>query len=180
MNFQELLIKRRSCRKFTEQAVEQEKIDTLMTSVLMSPSSKRCNPWEFIVVTDKDKIQALSVCKDNGATFVAGAPLAIIVMADQTKTDVWVEDTSIASILLQLQAEDLGLGSCWVQIRNRHQADGTPAETVVRKMFNIPENMAVESIIAIGYRNGEAKSFDPARLQKEKLHFNDYQTEYKL
>ncbi|MBR6265004.1 MAG: nitroreductase family protein, partial [Bacteroidales bacterium] len=102
--------------------------------------------------------------------FVKDAALAVIVIADTTKTDVWVEDCSIASAYLHLAAEDLGLGSCWVQIRKRAQESGECASEVLKKAFNIPENYEVLSVIAMGYKQEERKPFDLNRLQLDKIH----------
>lgn len=151
----ELLRKRRSIRKFTEQAVDQEKIDTLIEAVLRSPSSRGLNPWHFVVVTDREKIKALAHSKTHGSSFLAGAPLAIVVCADPEKSDVWVEDTSIASLILHLQAEDLGLGSCWVQIRSRPHDEQVTAESYVIELLGLDPAHNVEAIIAIGYKGEE-------------------------
>ncbi len=171
----ELLKKRRSCRKYQDKLIEKRDIDTLLNAALMSPSSKRANPWEFIAVTNKDILSQLSNCKEHASSFVAEAPLAIVVIANTEKSDVWVEDASIASILLQLTAEDLGLGSCWVQIRNRNsKQEKVNSDKYVRNVLNIPEEYAVESIISIGYKIEERKPFDEEKLQKEKLHFDKF------
>ncbi len=170
MNIFKLLKTRRSTRKFTSQTVEQEKIDKLLKAALMSPAGKSKNEWEFIVVQDKAMLEKLSTCKEHGAALIANAPLAIVVLGDTTKSDVWVEDCSIASIVLQLVAEELDLGSCWVQCRLREQKDGTKAEDFVRNELNIPQEYAVESIIAIGYKESQRKPFDEANLQLEKIH----------
>lgn len=61
-----------------------------------------------------------------GAAFLADAAMAVVVMADPLASDVWIEDASIASIMIQLQAEDLGLGSCWIQVRERLPLPGCP------------------------------------------------------
>jgi nitroreductase len=106
----ELLRNRRSIRKYTEQPVEAEKLELLKEALLRSPSSKNINPWEFVFVTDKVKISQLKLCKPHGATPLETAPLAVVICADKTKNDVWVEDCSIASILLQLTAQSLGIG----------------------------------------------------------------------
>ena len=113
-NFSDLIKKRRSTRKFTEEELTQEQVVSLLKAGLMAPSSKRSNCWQFIVVDDKETLEKLSHCKESGATFVSDAALAIVVTADPMVSDVWIEDASVASILIQLQAEDLGLGSCWV------------------------------------------------------------------
>ena len=64
--------------------------------------------------------------------------LAIVVMADPLASDVWIEDAAIASIMIQLQAEDLGLGSCWVQVRERFTATGMPSDEFVHGILDIP------------------------------------------
>ena len=71
------------------------------------------------MIDDKEMLKELSHCKEQASSFIADAALAIVVMADPLASDVWIEDAAIASIMIQLQAEDLGLGSCWVQVRER-------------------------------------------------------------
>lgn len=167
----ELLQRRRSYRKFTEQAVEKEKIDQLLHNALMSPAGKSINPWEFIVVTNKETQVKLAACKQFGSAFVAEAPLSIVIIADTTKTDVWVEDCSIAAFNLQLSAEDMGLGSCWSQVRNRQSpTEGVSTEQYIKELLNIPAQYAVECIISIGYKGMERKPFNEDKLQFEKIH----------
>ena len=91
--------------------------------------------------------------------------MAIVVIADTEKTDVWIEDASIATIVIQLAAEDMGLGTCWVQIRRRSDADGNPAEDNVRGILGIPQRYAVLSIVAVGHKARESKPFDEERMQ---------------
>ncbi|MBR5434822.1 MAG: nitroreductase family protein [Bacteroidales bacterium] len=169
-SFFDLAQTRRSTRKFKSDAVPQEIQDKLKQIVLMSPSGHRANPWEFIFVEDKKSLDTISTCKAAGAAFVKDAALAVIVIADTQKTDVWVEDCSIASAYLHLAAEDLGLGSCWVQIRKRAKESGESASEVLKKAFNIPDNYEVLSVIAMGYKEEERKPFDLSRLQLDKIH----------
>ncbi len=173
-NFNELIKARRSMRKFTEETLEQEQVVTLMKAALMAPASKRSNCWQFIVVDDKETLKRLSACKAQSASFIADAALAVVVVADPLLSDVWIEDASIASIFIQLQAEDLGLGSCWVQIRNRFTADGTPSDEYVRSVLDIPLQLQVLSIIAVGHKDMERKPFNEDFLQWEKVHINKY------
>ncbi|MDR5659652.1 nitroreductase family protein [Serpentinicella sp. ANB-PHB4] len=170
----DLLMKRRSIRKYTEQKVEQEKVDQIMKAALLSPSSKSRRPWEFIVVTDEEIITQLSKAKAHGSTFLSGAPLAIVVLADEEKCDVWIEDTSIASTIIQLMAEHLGLGSCWIQIRMREHNHEISAEQYTREIFSLTENMRVESIIGLGYPNEEKAAYKEEDLDFTKIHVNTY------
>ena len=164
-NFSELIKNRRSMRKFTEEERSQEQVVTLLKAALMSPTSKRSNSWQFIAVDD---------CKEQASSFIADAALAIVVIADPLASDVWIEDASIASILIQLQAEDLGLGSCWVQVRERQAANGMPSDEFVREVLDIPLQLQVLSIIAIGHKGMERKPFNEDHLQWEKIHINKF------
>jgi nitroreductase len=147
----DLLRARRSIRRFTDQPVEPEKLDLLLEAALRAPSSKGNNPWEFIVVTDRERLDRLAVAKAHGAAFLQGAPLAIVVCADPAKSDVWVEDAAIATTLIHLQATDLGLGSCWVQIRLRQREDTTSSQTYLTNLLGLPEGLMVLAIVGIGY-----------------------------
>ena len=159
-NFSELIKNRRSMRKFTDEELTQDQVVALMKAALMSPSSKRSNSWQFVVVDDKEVLKELSHCKEQASSFIADAALAIVVMADPLASDVWIEDASIASIMIQLQAEDLGLGSCWVQVRERFTATGM--------------QLQILSVIAIGHKGMERKPFNEEHLQWEKIHINKF------
>ena len=123
---------------------------------------------------DKEILKQLAHCKEQASSFIADAALAIVVIADPLASDVWIEDASIASILIQLQAEDLGLGSCWVQVRERQAANGMPSDEFVREVLDIPLQLQVLSIIAIGHKGMERKPFNEDHLQWEKIHINKF------
>ena len=173
-NFSDLIRKRRSMRKFTGEELTQDQVVTLLKAALMSPTSKRSNCWHFIVVDDKELLQELSHCKEHGANFLADAALAVVVTADPLLSDVWIEDASVASIMLQLQAEDMGLGSCWVQVRERSTASGLPSDEFVRGILDIPLQLQVVSIVAVGHKGMERKPFNEDNLQWEKIHINKF------
>jgi len=168
--FIDLLRMRRSIRQFQDKAVEQEKIDILVEAALRAPSSRSLNSWEFIIVTDSDKLVDLAKAKPHGGSFIQNAPLAIVVCADPSQCDVWIEDCSIASFILHLTATDLGLGSCWVQIRKREHNLEMSAEEYIRKSLNLPDNMVVEAIIAIGYGKEEKSGHPASFLLYRKVH----------
>ena len=161
-------------RKFTSEELTQEEVVTLLKAALLSPSSKRTNCWQFIAVDDKEILRLLSHSKEHASNFIADSALAIVVLADPMASDVWIEDASIASILIQLQAEDLGLGSCWVQIRERFTAAGMPSDEYVRGVLDIPLQMQVLSILAVGHKGMERKPFNEDHLQWEKVHINKF------
>ena len=139
-SFATLIKSRKSIRKFTDQLLNPEQVEMILKAALMAPASKRKNPWQFVVVEDKEMLAKLSVCKPAGAAFLKDCALAVVVLANVMESDVWVEDASIASIYMQLQAEDLGLGSCWCQIRNRQMEDDTDAAQYVRGLLDVLTN----------------------------------------
>ena len=173
-NFSELLKSRRSTRKFTSEKIDQDDVVTLMKAALMAPSSKRSTPWQFVIVDEAEKLAKLARVKKHGAKLIEGAPLAIVVLGDPLTSDVWIEDTSIACTLIQLQAEDLGLGSCWVQMRGRLDERDVPAEENIRDILDIPLQLQVLSVIAIGHKDEEKAPFDESKLKWEKVHINGY------
>lgn len=161
-------------RKFTDEELSQEQVVELMKAALMAPTSKRSNAWQFILVDDKETLKKLSMCKEQASQFIADAALAIVVCADPLASDVWIEDASIASIYIQLQAEDLGLGSCWVQVRERFTANGTDSGEYVHGVLDIPLQLQVLNIVAIGHKGMERKPFNEDHLQWDKIHLNKY------
>lgn len=172
--FFELIKKRRSQRNFRSEKIEKEKIESLVEAALRAPSSRGLNPWRFIVIDDPDMLEKLSASKPHGASFLKNAPLGIVVCASEEESDVWVEDTSIASIFIHLAAEALDLGSCWIQIRKRAHNRDMSAETYIRNLLNIPETIKVESIMAIGYPDHGKPPHPKASLQTEKVFFNRF------
>lgn len=177
--FIELLSSRRSIRKFKDQPVEKEKIDLLVEAALRSPSSRSLNPWEFIVVTDRNLLVEMAGCKPHGASFLKGAPLGFVVLADPERCDVWVEDCSIASIFIHLAAHSLGLGSCWIQVRKRAYADDTGAGQYLAGLLDIPPGREVESIIAVGYPDMSLPGHERTSLADQKVHLQKYGAVYK-
>jgi nitroreductase len=165
----DLLRTRRSIRRYKDKAIEPEKIVLLKEAALRAPSSRGLNPWRFVFVTDKARLEALSRAKEHGSDFLQGAALGVVVCADQRESDVWIEDCSIASIILHLTAHSLGLGSCWIQIRNRMHNPGKSSEDYVKEVLDLPKNIKVESIISIGYPDEELPPVPAEDLEGQKI-----------
>ena len=170
----DLLMKRRSIRKYKDQEVEKEVLDKILKGALTSPSSKNRRPWELIVVDDKEILEKLGDSRGAASRPVKNAPLAIVVLGDSENSEIWVEDASIISTVIQLTAESLGLGSCWIQVRNRLTEDNESVEDYVKKALNIPEKYNVENMIAIGYPDEEKKPHDFETLPYNKVHYNKF------
>ena len=163
-SFEELCRSRRSIRQYKAQPVEQEKIDYMLRCALMSPSSKRTNPWEFVVVRDEAKLRAMEGCRTYGSGMFKTAMAAIVVALDTTLSDTWMADGAIAAEHLLLAAEEQGLGACWCQV---YQREG--AEELIKSLCSIPADRTVLCVISIGYKDEERKPYDPAKLLYDKI-----------
>ena len=168
----ELLRSRRSIRKFPSQKIAPDAIEVLVEAALRAPSSRGINPWEFVVVDDPAILKQLSEAKQHGAEFLGNAQLAIVICADNRKSDVWVEDCSIAAIVIQLTALSLGLGSCWAQIRNREYSQEKTAERYVQELLGLPEEIKVECIIGLGHPAEKKRPISAEKLQRDKIRYN--------
>lgn len=167
--FLDLIKKRRSIRKFLDKTIEKEKIDILIEAGLRSPSSKSTNPWHFIVIHNKDVLVKLSKAKPHGSSFLKNAPLGILVCADSSVSDVWIEDASIASVFIHLAACDIGLGSCWIQFRGRKHNDQISCDRYIKAVLNIQDNLEVEALIAVGYPDEQKKGHQKESLLVDRI-----------
>jgi nitroreductase len=171
----DILRNRRSVRKFESRPIEKEKVGILKESLLRSPTSRSINPWEFILVDDSETLRKLAQSKKHGAGFLAGSPLAVVILGDGSKSDTCIEDCSIAAITLQYAAESLGLKSCWCQIRMRPHGGDTSAEDYVRKELGIPEHYLVECIIGLGYPAESKTPHAYEDLDWEKIRYSRFE-----
>lgn len=169
-----LLQKRRSIRNYTGKEVPGEKIQAILQAALLSPTSKNSRAWEFILVDKEELLEKLSRAKSGGAEFVSGADAAIVVAADPGESDVWIEDCAIAATNMHNMAAELGLGSCWVQIRRRQREDGGSSEKYVREVLDLPPVLRVDCLLAVGWPEEEKSKRELSELPYEKIHYNCY------
>jgi nitroreductase len=161
MTIIEMLSRRRSHRSFEPRAVEREKIETLLRVTLTAPSSKNCRSTRLAVVEDRAKLEKIAQMRTTGSSFVKDAPAAIVVMGDDSLTDLWVDNCAISATTLQYAAEELGLSSCWVHVNGRprdaHDPAAGSAEEWLRRFLPIPEHWRVLCVVALGYPAGELR-----------------------
>lgn len=169
----ELLRERRSIRVFSDRPVEKDKLRSLLEAGLLAPSSMGKKPVSFIVIEDRAVMDRLKTYKRHGTLPLDTAPLALVVLADKERSDVWVEDASIASLLIQLEAEKLGLASTWIQLRLRAGETG-PSEELFRRELHIPDHFGVLSVIALGYKNEDKPPHDESELDFSKVHYGTF------
>jgi len=122
------------------------------------------------VVTDPARLATLAQAKPQGAALLQGAPLAFVVCADPDTSDVWIEDCAVLCTFVQLAAESLGLGSCWVQIRKRSHGPDKTAAAFVAETVALPKHLDVAAIVAVGYPAATKPPHPASTLPWHKVH----------
>lgn len=173
-DFYNLVQKRRSHRSFFEDDISADDVQLILRAALMSPTSRNKQSWEFVVVDDRLTLEKLADAKDAGAEFLRRSAFAVVVLGNPAENDCWIEDGSIAAYSMQLQAEDLGLGSCWAQMRGRGLSDGTSADDVIHGVLDIPAEFRVLCVVGFGRKRNAAGLRDEDTLKWENVHINKY------
>lgn len=161
---------RRSVRSYTGASVPEEAVNQILQAGLMSASGKAIRPWEFIVVRSRETLNALAECRTAPVKMLRECDCAIVVLGDESRSDVWVEDCSVAMANMHLMADGLGIGSCWVQGRLREAADGRSTEDFVRSLLDFPKNLRLEAILTLGIPDQHPEPHRLESLPTEKIH----------
>lgn len=147
--FIDLVRERKTKRVFRDTPLTEEQMSLILEAGDKAPSSRNLRPVRLVPIRDMSLIRKLVDCKDHGTDALRTATFAVIVAADERVCDVWIEDASIATIFMQMEAEDLGIGSCWIQTRLRFKMDAS-AEDNVRRIVGLDDDLRVLSIVAFG------------------------------
>lgn len=166
---------RRSVRSYTGQPVAEEALQKVLQAGLLSASSRSIRPWEFVVVRDRKMLQVLSECRIGSAKMLQHADCAIVVFADAEKSDVWVEDCSIAMANMHLMADALGLGSCWIQGRLREAPDGRSTEEYVQSALHVPARYRLEAILSLGMPETHPAPHSIDELPVDQVHWETFE-----
>ncbi len=168
-NVQEIILTRRSIRKYTPESITQEQIENLLQAAMYAPSARNEQPWHFIVVNKRTMLNKIMQAHPYAA-MLKEAPLAIIVCADKNleKTeDYWIQDCSAATQNILLAAHAMDLGSVWLGVYPREER-----VLAIKNLFELPENIKPFSIIAIGHPD-EQKPL-PERYLSDRVHTNQW------
>lgn len=167
----DLLLQRRSIRRYEQKPIAIDQLQKILQAGLLAPSSRGRSPWEFILVQEQETLQKLGECRHPKQPFLPDTPVAIVVLGDTSVSDVWIEDCSITMALMQLEAEHLGLGSCWVQIRGRlAQGEKLSSNDFVKTLLQIPMQYEVLAILALGKPAEKKESHRLDMLAYHKIH----------
>lgn len=172
--FEQLLKSRRSIRSYTNEPVGHDTLQQIVDAGAFAPSSYGQNPVEFVVVEDKSKLAKIARAKRIGAPSVRGGAAAIVVIADTSKGELWVEDASVAAGYMLLAAEECGIGACWNQIRYR-AGQRLSASDEIKEILGVPSQYEVLCVIALGHK-AEQKAPRTSREQKieQRTHFEKF------
>ena len=174
MELLELMRTRRSIRKYTDAPVSEENITKILQAGMLSATGKGIRPWEFIVVTDKDVLQKMADCRAGSVKMLKEAPCAIVVLGNEDASDVWTEDCSAVMSNMHLMAESLGLGSCWIQGRLRKADGGESTEEFCRRLFGVPEGLALEAVLSVGITEKHPNPHLLQEAERGKVHYGTF------
>jgi nitroreductase len=171
----DMIYKRGSIRNYTETPVERDTIETLLRAAMAAPTAINRQPWEFIVVTDEQKIARV---KKEFIFARYNAPVAIIVCGNMKlarkglEREFWIQDCSAAVENILIAATSLGLGSVWIGVY--------PLETRVRlikRIFRIPEHVIPLCLVHIGYPAEEKAP--RTRYNERRVYWQEYDPQRK-
>ncbi len=155
MDFLEVIEKRHSVRKYSDKPVERELLDAIVKIAETAPSSRNSKSSAFMIVEDKDTLEALALMRDYGSGLIAGAPAAIVVLGDESKTDLWVDNCAISATFIQLAVTAMDLASCWVHCNGRPrlkaEPEGALAPEYVSELLGLRDGLRPYCVVAIGY-----------------------------
>ncbi|MEX0986915.1 MAG: nitroreductase family protein [Bacteroidales bacterium] len=163
------IISRRSIRKYSDRVIPDEDIRKILRSAMYAPSAVNCQPWHFIVVTDKERFETIMDFHPN-ASFLKGASHAILVCGDeemQHDQGYYIADCAASTQNLLLAAHAMGIGSCWIGVYPR-----VKRVEMFRELFGLPEHIQPFALVSLGYPTGTKET--PERFSQEKIHYNSW------
>jgi len=169
---EELLKERRSIRKYKQEPLKKNEIDKILKCGLLAPSSRNSQPWEIYLTKNKEKIIKLSQSKKTGVAFIKAAPLVVVLVANPNKSSVWIEDLSIMATLMQITAWQMGIGSCWVQIRNRNYNKKITSEEYIKNIMDIDSEKKVLCLLSFGYINEDKKAYEDKEILFDRINWS--------
>jgi nitroreductase len=161
---------RRSIRKFKAQEVEPEKIDKLLRAAMQAPSAANQQPWEFIVVQDKERLAQIAETSPY-AKLAANSAVTFVLLAnnkDLTVPTGWEQDMSAAAQNMLLEAVHLGLGGVWLGV-----ATSNVVTENVSRLFELPDHIRPFALISVGYPDGQKNQFID-RYQADRVHYETW------
>ncbi len=170
----DVIYTRRSIRRFDDRPVEASRIHEILRAGMSGPCCVNAREWEFIVVTDHDKLCSMADANGSPAQLLKKAPAAIMVCANLDRAfrnapEYWITDCAIAAQNICLAAHALGIGAVWLGTYPQMERVKKQAE-----LFSLPENIVPHSIIALGYPKKNEKFPVRDQYEEDKAHFEKW------
>lgn len=171
MDVIEAIYKRRSIRNYLDKQVEKDSIITLLKAAAAAPTAANCQPWEFIIIDDTQKLSEL---KEELVFARYNAPAAIVVCGNMELSfkgpgrEMWVQDCSAAIENMLIAATGIGLGTVWIGV---YPLDSNVR--AVKRMLNMPEHVTPLGIVYIGYPAEEKEA--RTRLDEKRVYWQEYE-----
>ena len=162
---------RRSIRTYTDQEIENDKIEKLLRAAMQAPSAGNQQPWEFLVVQDKESLDILSLMSPY-SRLASKASLVIIPLANEDRlkfAENWQQDLSAATENILLEAVSLGLGAVWLGVAPNEERMG-----YISNCFELPATIKPFAIIAIGYPAKGSENKYVERYDENRVHYEKY------
>ncbi len=175
----DLAKKRQSTRGFSAKPVARELIDSCLEAARLAPSACNSQPWSFLVLEDKKKKDELTSKAFSGVysmnSFAKNAPVLIVVVTEKStyaarlggmlrNVKYNLIDIGVAGDHLTLQAEELGLGTCWLGWFN---------EKAVKKVLNLPRSTRIDILFALGYPEKQEEKIKVRKSMEEVRRYLD-------
>lgn len=165
---------RRSHRKYNDKPIDENILKQILEVGITSPTGDNFKTIELVLIKEKEMLKELANMRKVGTKMLSGAGAAIIVLADTSKTDLWIEDAAISASYMHLMADALGIGSCWIQVRARDTADGGQFEGALRDKLNIPVHMSPLCILSLGNIDSHLPAHSVEDIKWNKVHVENY------
>lgn len=171
MELLDIMLKRRSIREYTNNDIDEKKLEKILQAGLLAPTSRNRKPCEFIVVKNKEILRKLSRSKNAGSAMLEYANCAIVTIADSDKADTWIEDSSIAMAYMDLMATSMDVASCWVQSHLRSTSDNTDSERYIKDLFDLEEKYRIVGILSLGINDNRPPAHTLEDIDKNKVRY---------
>jgi nitroreductase len=165
----EIINHRRSVRNYLDKPVEAEKIELLLRAAMQAPSAANQQPWEFIVIQDRETLNKLTGMSPY-AKMLATAPLAFVLLGNREKMawpQVWQQDLSAAAENILLEAVELGLGAVWLGVAPMEERT-----RFISELFLLRETLLPFCVIPVGYPAGQGNTFIN-RFNPDLIHYEE-------
>lgn len=164
------IMTRTSVRQYTDQQLTEQQVETLLRAAMAAPSAVNKQPWAFLVINDKEKLEAVGGI-ERSKNMIATAPVAIVVCGDMSQTlngeaaEFWIQDASAATENLLLAAHGMGLGAVWTGFH-----PGTHRVDTLKQILGLPSHIEPLGIVPVGYPAENPTPKD--KWVPEKVHHN--------